>query len=57
MPDPLPLDEDWCRPKLYRTKWFDLFDKEQRIEAFRGLWGVMAYLCREVEDPTVKTEA
>ena len=48
-PKPPPEDPEWCRPKLERSQWFDLFEVEQRIEAFRGLWGVMAYLTRETE--------
>ncbi|KAH9841254.1 hypothetical protein Tdes44962_MAKER07811 [Teratosphaeria destructans] len=47
-PVPPPEDSDWCRPKLQRSKWFDLFDMDQRIDSFRGLWGIMAYLSREV---------
>lgn len=46
MPEPLPEDGAWCRPKLQRTKWFDLFDQGERVEAFRALWGVLAYLTR-----------
>ena len=47
MPEPAPADSEWCSPKLQRSRWFDLFDPDQRIEAFQGLWGVMAYLMRE----------
>jgi hypothetical protein len=48
-PEQIPKEEDWCRPTLRRTQWFDFFDMEQRIEAFRAVWGVMAYLNRPVE--------
>jgi hypothetical protein len=48
VPHPLPEDAEWSVPKLQRTQWFDLFDVEQRVEAFRGLWGVMAYLTRDI---------
>lgn len=47
LPDPLPQDPGWCRPVLQRSKWWDLFEMEERIEAFRAVWGVMAYLTRE----------
>ncbi|KAF2773665.1 hypothetical protein EJ03DRAFT_285864 [Teratosphaeria nubilosa] len=47
-PVPPPEDSQWCRPRLQRSQWFDLFDMDQRIDAFRGLWGIMAYLSREV---------
>ncbi|KAK0859566.1 hypothetical protein LTR91_020857 [Friedmanniomyces endolithicus] len=36
-----------AKPKLQRSQWFDLFDEQQRVEAFRGVWGVMAYLTRD----------
>lgn len=49
MPNPRPDNARWCRPKLQRSRWLDLFDMEQRVEAFRDLWGVMAYLTREAE--------
>ena len=45
----LPLDTDWCSPKLQRTRWFDLFDVEDRVEAMRGIWGVLSYLMRATE--------
>lgn len=54
IPDPAPDDVLWCKPKLQRSQWFDLFNMEQRVEAFRGLWGVMAYLTRK---PEVSVEA
>ncbi|KAK0283581.1 hypothetical protein LTR35_006040 [Friedmanniomyces endolithicus] len=38
-----------AKPKLQRSRWFDLFDEQQRVEAFRGVWGVMAYLKRDTE--------
>ena len=46
LPNPLPAHSDWCGPKLQRSEWFDLFDVEQRVLAFRGIWGVMEYLSR-----------
>ncbi|KAK3114957.1 hypothetical protein LTR53_006183 [Teratosphaeriaceae sp. CCFEE 6253] len=42
-----PTEADWCRPRLERSRWFDLFQPRQREEAFRGVGGVMAYLMRE----------
>ncbi|KAF1940710.1 hypothetical protein EJ02DRAFT_379172 [Clathrospora elynae] len=46
MPDEAPSDPNWCSPKLQRTRWFDLFDIDDRTEAMRGIWGVMFYLMR-----------
>ncbi|KAI9836868.1 MAG: hypothetical protein M1819_001033 [Sarea resinae] len=31
---------------LQRTRWFNLFDIEDRVEALRGVWGILAYLMR-----------
>jgi len=46
LPDQSPSDSDWCSPKLSRTRWFDLFNIDDRIEAMRGLWGILSYLMR-----------
>ncbi|KXT02078.1 hypothetical protein AC578_6672 [Pseudocercospora eumusae] len=51
IPQPLPEDENWCRPRLQRTRWYDLLDISQRVEAFRALWSVMSYLMRDVNEP------
>lgn len=48
MPDPIPDHQDWCSPRLERTDWFDLFNQEQRVDAFRYIWGVMEYLNRDM---------
>lgn len=47
MPEPRPQEEEWYRPKLQRSHWYDLFTMEQRVEAYRALWGLMNYLTRE----------
>ncbi|KAF3045159.1 hypothetical protein E8E12_010161 [Didymella heteroderae] len=49
LPDNQPSDPNWCSPKLERTRWFDLFNVDDRTEAMRGLWGVMSYLLRAKE--------
>lgn len=41
----------WYKPKLYRTKWFDMLDAADRVECFRGVWGVMSYLMRSDQTP------
>ena len=46
LPDEWPSDADWCSPKLQRTRWFDLFNINDRTEAMRGIWGVVSYLMR-----------
>ncbi|KAF2640051.1 hypothetical protein P280DRAFT_427742 [Massarina eburnea CBS 473.64] len=46
LPKDTPSDPNWCSPQLQRTRWFDLFDVEDRKEAMRGIWGLMSYLLR-----------
>ncbi|RMZ69488.1 system b [Pyrenophora seminiperda CCB06] len=46
LPKDPPSEPDWCSPKLSRTRWFDLFNVDDRAEAMRGLWGIMSYLMR-----------
>ncbi|KAK7745985.1 hypothetical protein SLS53_002706 [Cytospora paraplurivora] len=41
---------DWGRLEVWRTKWFDLFVPNDRAEAMKIVWGVMAYAMRKVED-------
>ncbi|KAK1821469.1 hypothetical protein LTR12_004030 [Friedmanniomyces endolithicus] len=47
--DSIPGASGPPKPKLQRSQWFDLLDEQQRVEAFRGVWGVMAYLTRDTE--------
>ena len=49
LPKNTPSDPNWCSPQLYRTRWFDLFDLEDRTEAMRGIWGITSYLMRHQE--------
>ena len=49
LPTQPPKDADWCSPKLQRTRWFDLFNMDDRTEAMRGIWGIMSYLMRRQE--------
>ena len=56
LPESAPEDGDWCSPKLQRTRWFDLFDVNDRNEAMRGLWGVLDYLMRAQQDSDVTME-
>jgi hypothetical protein len=49
LPEEAPVEQDWCSPKLQRTRWFDLFKVDDRTEAMRGIWGVMSYLMRREE--------
>lgn len=40
------VDQSWSNPTIYRSKWFDLFDVDDRLEALRLVWGIMGYLAR-----------
>ncbi|PNP39147.1 hypothetical protein TGAMA5MH_08999 [Trichoderma gamsii] len=52
--DPDVTQRSWGRVQGWRSKWFDLFDVEQRLSAMRMLWAVMAYQMRtEPEDKEV----
>lgn len=39
--------QPWYALRLHRSRWFNLFSAEDRIEAMRGIWGVMAWLMRD----------
>lgn len=45
IPSQLP-NSIWFSPKIKRTKWFDLLEPEDRVEAMRVLWGVFSYSMR-----------
>jgi len=51
-PDPEPSDPAWASPTLQRSRWFDLFDVKDRLEAYRAVWGIMSYMAR----PTKQAE-
>jgi hypothetical protein len=39
----------WGGLEVVRSRWFDFFLVEDRVEAMRCIWGVMAWLMRKVE--------
>jgi hypothetical protein len=49
LPESTSTDSSWCSPEFHRTRWFDLFDVEDRMEAMRGIWGITSYLMRRQE--------
>jgi hypothetical protein len=49
LPSSLPKNVSWASPILQRTRWYDLFVLEDRKQAMRGIWGIMAYLMRSQE--------
>ncbi|CZS95119.1 uncharacterized protein RAG0_04897 [Rhynchosporium agropyri] len=44
-------EDEWDRLEVRRTKWYDLYLGEERVEAMGCIWGVMAWLMRKVENP------
>jgi hypothetical protein len=43
-------EAEWERVVMWRSRWFDLFLKEDRIQGMDLIWGMMAWLMRS-EDP------
>ena len=43
----------WNKPHVWRSPWFDLLTPEGRLEAFRGIWGVVAWAMRVEAEPSV----
>ncbi|KAI2627540.1 hypothetical protein GGR54DRAFT_589396 [Hypoxylon sp. NC1633] len=41
---------DWGRLDVWRSQWFDLFVVEERLEAMRLLWGMMAWVMRKQDE-------
>ncbi|KAL1876364.1 hypothetical protein VTK73DRAFT_9433 [Phialemonium thermophilum] len=39
----------WGRLGVWRSKWYDLFQTEERIEAMQLIWSMMAYMMRRIE--------
>ena len=39
--------EPWHVLKLQRTRWFDLFDAKDRIEALKGVWQLFHHQLRQ----------
>ncbi|KAG4443129.1 hypothetical protein IFR05_001361 [Cadophora sp. M221] len=42
------MEDDWERLEVRRSKWFDLYLAEERVEAMGCVWGLMAWLMRKV---------
>ena len=41
---------EWGKVVMYRSRWFDMFLKDERIEAMGLVWGMMNWLMRAVEE-------
>ncbi|KAK5625590.1 hypothetical protein RRF57_001306 [Xylaria bambusicola] len=42
-------EHSWGKLEIWRSPWFDLFIVEQRLEAMRLLWGLMAWSMRQTD--------
>lgn len=42
-------ERSWGSLEVWRSKWFDLFQKQERLEALRLLWGANTWMMRKVE--------
>ncbi|KAI1411538.1 hypothetical protein F5Y13DRAFT_55596 [Hypoxylon sp. FL1857] len=40
----------WGKLEIWRSKWFDLFVVEERLEAMRLLWGMMGWVMRKDDE-------
>ncbi|OOF92371.1 hypothetical protein ASPCADRAFT_210238 [Aspergillus carbonarius ITEM 5010] len=40
-------DQPWYVLQLRRTRWYDLFDGEDRVEVLKGIWRIFHYLLRQ----------
>ncbi|MCJ1285709.1 hypothetical protein MMC26_005050 [Xylographa opegraphella] len=41
-----PLGQPWFKLQMERSRWYDLLSAEDRVEAMRGIWGVLTWLMR-----------
>lgn len=46
-PEPDASWRSWGKLPAWRTKWFDLFEGEQRVQAMQNMLAIMAYQMRE----------
>jgi hypothetical protein len=40
-------EASWYGVQLARSRWYDVFNAEDRIEIMRALWGIMGWLMRD----------
>jgi hypothetical protein len=45
-------DGEWERLVMWRSRWFDLFLKDDRVQSMELIWGMMAWLMRSEEGET-----
>jgi hypothetical protein len=42
---------------MWRSKWYDMFLVEDRVEAMTCIWGMMAYMMRKTDGGETVAEA
>ncbi|KAJ0115892.1 hypothetical protein J7T55_004061 [Diaporthe amygdali] len=47
---PTPNGRDWGKLQVWRTRWFDFFVPDDRVDAMKAVWGVVAYAMRAMEE-------
>lgn len=50
IPDGGKTPRSWGKLEVWRSKWFDLFIVEERLEAMRLLWGMMSWVMRKQDE-------
>lgn len=55
-PEDNPSQRSWDKLEVWRSKWFDLFLAEERLEALRLLWGVNAWAMRVMPETSEATK-
>ena len=45
----LEEQRDWYELKMQRSKWYDLLDPDDRIDAMMGVWAIMSWMMRDTE--------
>ena len=45
----IPAQHPWFKLHVQRSKWYDLLNPDDRAQAMRGVWGVIAWMMRSNE--------
>ncbi|KAH6677511.1 hypothetical protein B0J14DRAFT_689869 [Halenospora varia] len=45
------VEEGWEKLPMWRSKWYDLFIGNERVEAMELVWGMISYLMRSIDVP------
>ncbi|KAK4691417.1 hypothetical protein P7C71_g5578, partial [Lecanoromycetidae sp. Uapishka_2] len=46
-----PTFPEWYSLRVQRSKWYDLFNTDDRLQVMRAIWAIMGYLMRDDELP------